>query len=542
MTWWKTGIVYQIYPRSFMDSNGDGVGDLRGICDKLDYLSWLGVDAIWLSPIFPSPMADFGYDVADYTGIYPLFGTLEDFDHLLYEAHRRSLRVILDFVPNHTSHQHPWFLEARSSRENPRRDWYIWSDGLPDPTSANGRRPPNNWLSYFGGPAWTWDEDTQQYYLHLFLPEQPDLNWHNPAVRSALYDAMRFWLKRGVDGFRIDTVDRMLKDGELRDNPPDPDWKPGDNPTSRYMRVYSENRPGIHELIAEFRAVFDEFEDRVSIGEIAYSPNPRDIVGFYGTDERPELNLPFNFALQLLHWDSVTIRRFVDTYEAILPLDGWPNYVLGNHDQIRLFTRFGDAQGRIAAMLLLTLRGTPFIYQGEELGLHDGEVKPEEFQDPQGINIGISRDYGRTPFHWTAGEYAGFSTVKPWLPIASDYQTLNVEAERNDPASTLSFYRRLIDLRRVHAALTLGRYQPLAAIDGAYAYLREHEGKAFLIALNFTDEPKELALLEVESSTRGLSRVSTYMDDAGQDKAVDLTIPLRLRPNEGLVIELTSIH
>ena len=538
MSWWKTGIVYQIYPRSFMDSNGDGVGDLRGICDKLDYLSWLGVDAIWLSPIFPSPMADFGYDVADYTDIYPLFGTLEDFDQLLHQAHQRNIRVILDLVPNHTSHQHPWFIESRSSRDNPKRDWYIWSDGLPDPGTASGRRPPNNWLAYFGGPAWTWDEPTQQYYLHLFLPEQPDLNWRNPTVRLAMYDTMRFWFERGVDGFRIDTIDRMLKDESLRDNPPDPDWKPGDNPTVKYMRVYSENRPGIHELIAEFRAVFDEYPERVSIGEIAYSPNPRDIVGFYGTDERPELHLPFNFALQLIDWNAVTVRHFVDTYEGILPLDGWPNYVLGNHDQMRLFTRFGDAQGRVAAMLLLTLRGTPFIYQGEELGMHDGEVKPEEFQDPQGVNIGISRDYCRTPFHWTPGQYAGFSTARPWLPVASDYQTLNVEVEKNDPHSTLCLYRRLIDLRRANPALTVGTYRPLDSVDGTYVYLREHDGNRFLVVLNFSAEPKELDLSKLESATRGTSRVSTHMDDNGMERPVDLSTPLLLRPNEGLVIEL----
>lgn len=530
--WWKTGIVYQIYPRSFMDSNGDGVGDLSGICERLDYLVWLGADAIWLSPIFPSPMADFGYDVSDYTDVDSLFGSLSDFDNLVVEAHRRSIRVILDLVPNHTSDQHPWFLESRSSRDNPKRDWYIWRDSI-----ANGS-PPNNWLAYFGGPAWTWDETTQQYYLHNFLPEQPDLNWHNPEVRQALFDAMRFWFNRGVDGFRVDTIDRMIKDDQYRDNPANPDWQPGDNPVLQYQRVYSENRPGIHELIAEFRTVFDEYKDRVCIGEIAYSTSPRDIVGFYGTEERPELNLPFNFALILLAWDAATVRGFVDTYEAILPPNGWPNYVLGNHDQTRLFSRVGDAQGRVAATLLLTLRGTPFVYQGEELGMRDGFVPPDQYQDPQGINIGISRDLCRTPFHWTPSKHAGFSSVKPWLPIAADYRTHNVETEMFAPTSTLNFYHRLIQLRRRHPALTLGSYRSLNAPDDCFVYLREHEKERFLVALNFTDETKEVTLAEMERIPTAMSRVSTHMDEGRIDQVVVLNPSLHLRPNEGVLIEL----
>lgn len=531
MSWWKTGVVYQIYPRSFMDSNGDGIGDLRGICDRLDYLAWLGIDAIWLSPCFPSPMADFGYDVSDYTDIHPEYGTLADFDRMVAEAQRRNVRVILDLVPNHTSDQHPWFIESRASRDNPKRDWYIWHDPKPDGS------PPTNWLSYFGGPAWTLDEKTQQYYLHNFLAGQPDLNWRNPAVKEAMFDAIRFWFNRGVAGFRIDTIDRMLKDPALRDNPPNPDWQPGDNPTEKFLRVYSENRPGIHELIAEFRAVFDEYKDRVSIGEIAYSVSPRDIVGFYGTDERPELHLPFNFALLMLEWDAVTIRRFVDAYEAILPTGGWPNYVLGNHDRDRLFTRLGDAQGRVAALLLLTLRGTPFVYQGEELGMHDGYVSPEDFQDPQGKNIGISRDYSRTPFHWSPGENAGFTIGKPWLPIAADYRTHNVETEMFDPTSTLNFYRHLIHLRRRHPALNSGSYHPLDTVDGCYAYLREQEQDRFLIALNFTDSDQEISISRVQGST-ATSLLSTHMDEERIDQAVDLKSPLRLRPNEGLLIRL----
>jgi alpha-glucosidase len=523
MSWWKTGVIYQIYPRSFMDASGDGVGDLRGICERLDYLAWLGIDAIWLSPIFLSPMADFGYDVADYTDVDPLFGAMTDFEELVREAHRRDIRVILDLVPNHTSNEHRWFLESRSSRDNPKRDWYIWRDAKPDGS------PPNNWLAYFGGAAWTWDETTQQYYLHNFLPEQPDLNWRNPQVRDAMFNALRFWLDRGVDGFRIDVIDRMLKHQDFLDNPPNPDWKDGDNPAYQLLRVHSERHPDVHELIAEFRAVFDEYKDRVSIGEIAYSTNALDIVGYYGTKERPELHLPFNFALTMLPWDAAVVRQFVDAYEANLPPDGTPNYVLGNHDQSRLFTRVGDAQGRVAAMLLLTLRGTPFIYQGEELGMHDGYVPPEQYQDPQGINLGISRDPCRTPFHWTPGKYAGFSSVKPWLPIAAEYKTHNVETEMFDLTSTLNFYKRLIQLRRRKPQLIEGTYRALDAPDGCFVYIRE-AGSGILIALNFTDEPRIL------SNVQGTGKVllSTHIDREGEEPLDGFT----LRPNEGVVVEL----
>ncbi len=519
--WWKRGIVYQIYPRSFKDSNADGIGDLAGITQKLNYLQWLGIDAIWLSPIFPSPMFDFGYDVADYTNIYPAFGTLDDFDAMLEAAHARDIRVILDLVPNHTSSHHAWFTESRSSRDIPKRDWYIWRDPKPDGS------PPNNWLAYFGGQAWTFDEKTGQYYLHSFLPEQPDLNWHNPEVRKAMFDAIRFWLDRGVDGFRIDVIDRMIKDELLRDNPVNPDWVEGDNPTWKFLRVYSENRPGIHELIREFRQVFDEYKDRVSIGEIAYSTNPRDIVGFYGMKGAEELHLPFNFALTMLEWDAATIRSFVDAYDGLLPENGWANYVLGNHDQSRVATRIGAAQARVAAMLLLTLRGTPFIYYGEEIGMTDVDIPPERYQDPQGINIGISRDPERTPMQWDASPYAGFSTAEPWLPVAPDYERVNVLAQQADGQSMLRLYHTLISLRREHPALHIGTYQSLDAPDGCFAYIREHDYRQFLIALNFTDQPQTIDLPKY-----GKVILSTHMDRSESVETLDL------RANEGVVIEL----
>lgn len=522
--WWKRGIVYQIYPRSFMDSNGDGIGDLRGIAERLDYLRWLGVDALWLSPIFPSPMADFGYDVADYVGVDPIFGTVADVDHLIAEAHARGLRVLLDLVPNHTSSEHAWFKESRSSRDNPKRDWYIWRDAV-QPTAAKPEgSPPNNWVAYFGGSSWAWDEATGQYYLHTFLPQQPDLNWNNPALRRAMYDAIGFWLKRGIDGFRIDVIDRMIKDAELRDNPPDPNWVEGrDNPAWRYQRVYSENRPEVHDLIREFRQEFDQYEDKVIIGELAYSLDPSVITVFYGDDSLEhgsEIHLPFNFALIMLGWNAEDVRAFVDAYEGLIPPYGWGTYVVSNHDQTRVATRIGDAQARGAAMLLLTLRGTPFIYYGDELGMRDVDIPPEKYQDPQGINVGISRDPERTPMQWNAAPYAGFSMVEPWLPLAPDYQTVNVEVQQADPRSMLTLYKRLIDLRQGDDALALGDYVPLDAPDGVFAYRR---GGKYTVILNFTDEPKQLVL-------GGDVVISTHLDREGYEDNVEL------RPYEGVIL------
>lgn len=524
--WWMRGIVYQIYPRSFMDSNGDGVGDLRGIASKLDYIQWLGIDAIWISPIYPSPMHDFGYDVSDYTDINPLFGTLADFDHLLAEAHERGIKVLLDLVPNHTSSDHPWFIESRSSRDNPKRDWYIWRDAKPDGS------PPNNWLAYFGGPAWTWDENTQQYYLHNFLPEQPDLNYRNEAVCQAMFDNIRFWLRRGVDGFRVDVIDRMIKDDiNLRDNPPNPDYVEGVwNPQDRLLRVYSEGYEGIHDLIHRFRAVFDEFDDRVMIGEIAYSIDPDYITSFYGEGTEPygsEIHQPFNFALMMIPWEAEAIRAFVDAYDKAIPPYGWGNYVLGNHDRERLVSRVGAAQARNAAMLLLTLRGTPTIYYGEELGMSDVPIPPEQYQDPQGINLGISRDPERTPMQWDEAPNGGFAPegAAPWLPLAADFAINNVESQMVEPRSMLNFYRKLIALRKSDDDLLLGEYQSVNAPLGVFAYRR---GQHYLVALNFTDAPQSV-------DATGEIVVSTKMD---RGEKVNGT--LVLRPNEGVIVKSGS--
>jgi alpha-glucosidase len=526
--WWQRGIIYQVYPRSFMDSGGDGVGDLPGITSRLDYLRWLGVDAVWISPIYPSPMKDFGYDVADYADVHPLFGTLDDFDRLLREAHARDLRVILDFVPNHSSDQHPWFLESRSSRDNPKRDWYIWRDPAPD------GGPPNNWLSCFGGSGWQLDEATGQYYYHAFLPEQPDLNWRNPEVVRAMLDVLRFWLDRGVDGFRVDVIYHIVKDEEFRDNPANPDWREGQDPFQRLVPAQTTDRPEVHELIARMRRLFDEYTDRVLIGEI-YLPVER-LVRYYGAN-LDGAHLPFNFQLIQARWDARHIEGLIAEYEAALPQGGWPNWVLGNHDQHRIATRVGPAQARVAAMLLLTLRGTPTLYYGEEIGMRDVPIPPERVQDPFEKNVpgmGLGRDPERTPMQWSAAHNAGFTRGEPWLPVADDFAEVNVEAERDDPHSILTLYRRLIDLRRGEPALEVGRWEPVEAEGDVLAYVRRARAgeSGFLVALNLGS--RHQALRCPPGARASAITLSTHLDRAGELIRDDL----HLRPDEGVVIRL----
>jgi len=482
--WWQRGVVYQVYPRSFQDSNGDGVGDLAGIRRRLEYLAWLGVDAIWISPVYPSPTADFGYDVADYCDVDPLFGSLADFDALLKDAHARGLKVILDFVPNHTSDRHPWFQDSRSSRSSAKRDWYIWRDGR-DGTSSH--LPPNNWVSHFGGPAWTYDAATSQYYLHSFLREQPDLNWRNPQVRAAMYDVMRFWLGRGVDGFRVDVIWLLIKDESLRDNPPNLAWQPPQGDINRYLQRYNADQPEVHEVIAEMRAVLDRYDERVLIGEI-YLPLAR-LVAYYGMDLRGA-HLPFNFQLLETAWSAGAIARLVEDYEKALPAGGWPNWVLGNHDRPRIAARVGAAQALLAAMLLLTLRGTPTMYYGDEIGLAQVSIPPEAVQDPWEKNepgLGLGRDPSRTPMQWDASAYGGFSTARPWLPLDPDYERCNVAAQRADAGSLLSLYRALIDLRRRHRALSVGAFRLIGAENDVLVYERAAGGERLVVALNFSD-------------------------------------------------------
>jgi alpha-glucosidase len=526
--WWQRGTIYQVYPRSFMDSNGDGVGDLPGLIARLDYLRWLGIDAVWCSPIYPSPMKDFGYDVSDYTGVNPLFGTLADFDRLVAEAHDRALRLILDFVPNHTSDEHAWFRESRSSRDNPKRDWYLWRDPAP------GGGPPNNWLSCFGGSAWQFDERTGQYYYHAFLAAQPDLNWRTPEVVEAMLGVLRFWLDRGVDGFRVDVLWHLVKDDRFRDNPPNPAWREGMDPYQRLIPLYTTDRPEVHAIVRRMRALFDEYRDRVLIGEI-YLPVER-LVQYYGPDLRGA-NLPFNFQLISAKWDAGHLARLVEEYEAALPEGAWPNWVLGNHDQHRIATRVGAAQARVAAMLLLTLRGTPTLYYGDEIGMHDVEIPPDRVEDPFEKNVpgrGLGRDPERTPMQWSAGANAGFSPARPWLPIADDFERANVAVERDDPHSILTLYHRLIALRRGEAALEVGRFEPVRVEGDVLAFARrgrKDEGD-FLVALNLGPQPHSLRALA--DSLRGTIALSTHLDRVGEAIGPELA----LRADEGVIVRL----
>ncbi len=526
--WWQAGVIYHVYPRSFKDASGDGVGDLKGITEGLDYLEWLGVDAVWLSPIYPSPMADFGYDITDHCDVDPVFGTLSDFDDLVAEAHRRELRVILDFVPNHTSDEHPWFVESRSSRENPKRDWYVWADPAPDSS------PPNNWFSMFGGSAWEYDEKTSRYYLHTFDVKQPDLNWRNPEVREAMYGVMRFWLERGVDGFRIDVLPFLVKDELLRDNPPNPNWRKGDPPWARQVRIHSEDQPEVHQVIREMRKVADSYgEDRILIGEM-YLPFER-MAAYYG-EKLDGIQLPFNFHLILLEkWNAASVRALVEGYEAALPEGAWPNWVIGNHDvPWRVAGRLGPSGARTAQMLLFTLCGTPICYYGDEIGMRDVKIPKHLARDPQGIRSpGYGRDGVRTPMQWAPGPNAGFCPpgVEPWLPLADDHQEVNVASQSEDPRSMLALFRCLVSLRRRFPALAVGSYRSLEAGDeDIFAYLREHEEQRVLVALNFGALPKRVDLSV--TGGRGELLCSTRMDRGGTVYLKEL----KLRPDEGVVI------
>jgi alpha-glucosidase len=550
-------VIYQVYPRSFQDTNGDGAGDLNGITGRLAYLRELGMDAVWISPFYPSPMADFGYDVANYTGVDPIFGTLADFDRLIARAHDLGLKLILDFVPNHSSDQHPWFVESRSSRENPKRDWYLWRDAEPGDGPPE-TRPPNNWASHFGGSAWTWDATTAQFYLHSFLPQQPDLNWRNPAVRRAIYDAMMFWLDRGVDGFRMDVLWLLVKDELFRDNPLNPEWQPGGSSYGRYLPLYTADRPETQEIVAAMRMLLDSYstgpaDERLLIGEI-YLPI-KELVRYYGasapepTTQRADLatvsmtgprlrgaQLPFNFHLIQTPWRTTTIAQLIRDYEAALPAGAWPNWVLGNHDQSRLATRIGAAQARTAAVLLLTLRGTPTLYYGDELGMRDGLIPPERIQDPaekRQPGIGMGRDPERTPMQWDGSANAGFCVegVTPWLPLPREFAAETVAAETGDAGSMLELYRRLLRLRREHRALAEGAISDVVPRageqSGVLSYVRSAGEERIRVLLNLTGEavtvelPRGRLLLSSEPS-RGMEETGGILELAAAEGMVVL--------------------
>src|SRR3569833_3091802 len=518
LSWWKHAVVYQIYPRSFQDSNDEGIGDLNGIRNHLDYFVDLGVDAVWISPIYPSPMADFGYDVADYCGIDPIFGTMEDFDRLLVEVHRRGLRLILDFVPNHTSDQHPWFVESRSSRDNPKRDWYLWRD------------KPNNWQSHFGGSAWELDQTTSQFYLHEFLKEQPDLNWRNPAGKLAMFDALRFWLRKGVDGFRVDVMWLMIKDNQFRDNPPNPGYTVGQGSRAQFLPIYDADRPEIHDLVAEMRGVLAEFQDRVLIGEI-YLPIPR-LMDYYGQRLRGA-NLPFNFQLLQCAWTADDLARIISDYTSALPAGAWPNWVLGNHDKSRIASRIGTQKARAAALLLLSLPGTLTIYNGEELGMQDVPIRPVEVQDlaeKRQPGIGMGRDPERTPMPWGSSPLCGFTSGKPWLPIGESNRAVNVQSSRSDPASMLSFYRRLLRLRHDEPVLVSGQLSEILATDGLIRFLRSDADNRLRLLMSLADGPRPV---EVEE---GVIAASTIPHREGEREMATVTV----EPSEALLIKATN--
>ena len=537
--WWQSAVFYQIYPWSFQDSNGDGIGDLRGIESRLAYLrdgttASLGVDAIWLSPIYPSPMSDFGYDVSDYCNVDPRFGTLADFDALLREAHRRGLRVIMDLVLNHTSDQHPWFLDSRSSRDSSKSDWYCWAN------RKSCFRRPSNWNARFGGSSWTWDSSRRQYYLHSFLKQQPDLNWQHPPVREAMWDVVRFWLNRGVDGFRLDAINWLGKNTGWPDNPLRFGWRG----YTRQEHRYDRDGPVTHEIMRELRQVISGYPDAVLIGEAA-ADTPGGPTVFYGNGE-DELHLVFDFRLMKSAWNADPFRRFLSEHVSAIPEGGWATIVFSNHDQQRHIDRYGkggnaEARARAAALLLFTLPGTPFLYYGEELGMRNAKLRYRELRDPYTKRFWPfrpGRDPARTPMQWDASFQAGFTTGEPWLPVAPSYGELNVAREAADPCSLLCLYKRLIAVRRASSALARGGCSLVRAASSdclLYERLaRSQDGatERMLIVVNFSSRAVQLTL--PESVRQGQWLLST---DAGAHVG-PISHEIRLAPNEGRLARL----
>lgn len=529
--WWQGAVVYQSHLPSFRDGDGDGIGDLVGLTASLDYLAGvLGVNAIWVGPFFRSPLLDQGFDISDFCAIEPTFGTFEIFDRLVAEAHARGIRIIADYVPNHTSDQHPWFADSRSSRAGPKRDWYVWAD----PSPEGG--PPNNWISESGGSAWEFDAATGEYYLHSHLKEQPDLNWRNPEVRQAMLDVLRFWLDHGVDGFRIDVAHMLMKDPLLRDNPPNPAARP--NPydiqhpdfTSQ-LHVHDRLHPDVHGVLRDIRSVLDEYDDRASIAEIeALDWGPW--ADFFGAD-LDGIHLPFAFRLIETPWRPDALAGELRGLQAALPSGAWPCLALGNHDRPRLATRLGHSQARVAAMMLLTLRGTVVTYYGDELGMTDQPVPVERQRDHFGLFAGgVSRDPSRTPMPWDDGPNGGFSSAQPeglWLPISEELDVVNVCAQLADPGSMLTLNRELLALRRASTALHSGDIEVLEPTDAVLLYTRSAGDDVKLVALNLT--PSEQV---VTVDGPGTVLLSTQLARCGEP----VSGVLKLRPDEGVVVEL----
>ena len=514
--WWKHAVFYEIYPRSFADSNGDGIGDLNGINSKLDYLKKLGVDAIWITPCFPSPQVDFGYDVSDYEDIDPVYGTLSDFDQMQKEAQRDRIRVILDFVLNHTSDQNKWFIDSRNSRTSKHRDWYIWKDG------KGPNQPPNNWIALFGGSAWQFDGKTKQYYYHYFYPQQPDLNWRNPAVKDAMFDVTRWWYNRGVAGFRLDAVDILFEDPNLRDNPILPGKNAYGDPNMK--NEYNTKLPEVHDILKGLRKVADQY-DAVLVGETA-TDNIEQLKEYYG-DQGNELQMPMD--LMFMKVNDLSPPEFRKQIAAVNSADGWPVYVLGNHDVVRSYNRYGDGKhnddiAKVMAGLYLTLRGTPIMYYGEEIGMQNNDPKfKKDVKDPIG-KLGWphekGRDGERTPMQWDNTPNAGFTSGVPWLPIPVSYKTHNVASELENPNSILMFYKNLLALRHSDPALLDGDYVALNQDDAnVMSYLRRYQDEAVLVVLNMSPEPQKASFNLAPqgfSSSASQNAADNHARDAGK--------------------------
>ena len=511
--WWRGAVIYQIYPRSFQDSDGDGIGDLKGILRRLPHVASLGVDAIWISPFFKSPMKDFGYDVTDYCDVDPMFGTLADFDAVVAEAHRLGLRVMIDQVISHTSDLHPWFKESRSSRDNPKANWFVWADAKPDGT------PPNNWLSIFGGSAWQWDTRRRQYYMHNFLAEQPDLNFHNRAAQDALLDTVRFWLERGVDGFRLDTINFYFHSAGLEDNPALPESERNDtiapavNPYNFQNHLYDKSRSENLEFLRRFRALLDEYPATAAVGEVGDAQRGLDVVAAYtGGGDKVQMCYAFDF-LGPEKLSASKVRGILETFGSVAP-DGWSCWALSNHDVVRHATRWGKGEPdklaylKVISALLMSLRGSVCIYQGEELGLEEADLSFEDLQDPYGIRFWPEfkgRDGCRTPMVWEHGQpNAGFSTARPWLPVPAEHQRIAVDTQEGDEKSLIEHYRRFLAFRRANPALAKGDIDFLAADNDVIVFMRDRGNQQLICAFNLgprtanIDLGAETALAPVE--------------------------------------------
>ena len=538
--WWKHGVLYQIYPRSFADSDRDGIGDLAGLKSRLDYLRDLGVSGIWLSPIFPSPMKDFGYDISNYLDIDPVFGTLQDLADLIDEAHQRGIRVILDMVFNHSSDRHPWFLESRSSEKSAFRDWYIWHPGRR--TGRGGRRPPNNWRAAFGGKAWTWDKDSGAYYLHLFLKEQPDLNWRNPEVRQALLEVLRHWMELGIDGFRFDVINFIAKDAQFRSNPYGL-HRALPRRFEQQNHLYDRSRPESHEYLKEVRELLDRYPERMSVGEIF--PNEgvidHDAVAAYQGNGDDELHLTFDFSLNYVKFRARDFREALQGQYAAVPAAGWPAHVLSNHDQSRVMSRLARGntdRKKLLLTLLLTQRGTPFLYYGDEIGMEDGPVPRRRMKDPVGIRywpFHPGRDRARTPMQWDDSVFGGFSAVDPWLPVSPTKKNINVVFQNGKYDSVLELTRRLIALRSRRVSLNRGSWELLPSPGDVLAYRRREGEEVSSVFLNFSRRVRKMPL-DLNSSG-GLTVLSDTLSPVDRPDPLPPGPSVVLGPLQGLVVD-----